>query len=126
MKTFVCIVVVFFSLVCATGTVTAQNESINAIRMEVQKLCAVDEAVPAFHLAMKALRQSEMQYGRDHLQTAQCMVTVADVVKLRQKYHLARALYGRALPTLEQGLSSSHPDVVRCKLELSNLASLEK
>jgi hypothetical protein len=123
MRVSLWVLLALFIQMCAVGVAVAQDQSIIDVRTEVQRFCAEDDAVSAFHLAMKSLRQSEQEYGRDHLRTAECMVTVANVAKYREKYHLARLLYRRALPTLEQGLAPSHPDVVRCKLELSNLLS---
>jgi len=65
--------------------------------------------------------RAELKYGKEHPKTAQCMITVADVAKHRQKYYLAGVLYRRALPMQEKALGPVHPEVVRCKLALADL-----
>ncbi len=91
------------------------------LRDEVQRLCSEGEALAAFEMAMKSLIQTRKTFGNEHRRTADCMVTVADAARHREKFHLAGQLYRQALAIQEKALGASHPDVVRCKTSLSDL-----
>ncbi len=108
---------------CTIAIAYAQERSPNEVRHEVEQLCQNGEAVSAFHMAMKSLLQARREFGSDDRRTAACLVTVADAAKHREKFHLAGRLYRKALSIQERAFGPSHPDVVRCRLELSNLLS---
>jgi len=98
------------------------EESADAVRDEVQRLCSEGDGVSAFHRAMKSYLKAQRRFGRTARRTARFMVIVADASRNREKYELAILLYRKALPILEKGFGSSHPDVVSCKTGLSDLA----
>jgi hypothetical protein len=114
----------FLAILIGLSTVAisfAQERSPNDVRHEVEQLCQNGEVVSAFDMAMKSLIQARRKFGSDDPRTAECMVTVADAAKHREKHYLAGRLYRKALSIQEPACGPSHPDVVRCKLELSNL-----
>ncbi len=118
-------------LVCAFLIATcvvaaAQSGSADDIRGQVQRLCDQGNGVSAFHLAMKTLLNARQQYGAEDPRTAECLVTVADVAKHREKYHLAEVLYRKALSIDERALGAKHPDVMHCKVALFDLHRIDR
>jgi DNA-binding protein HU-beta len=98
-----------------------QEESIDDVRYEVEKLCREGDAVSAFHRAMKSYMQAQRKFGRDDPLTAGFMIIVADVAVHREKYYFAERLYRKALSIEERAFGPSHPEVLRCKTALSHL-----
>lgn len=94
------------------------EESADAVRNEIQRLCSEGDNVSAFHRAMKSYLKAQRRFGRSAARTARFMVILADAARRREKYHLAVRLYQKALPILEKGFGQSHPDVVSCKTGL--------
>jgi hypothetical protein len=114
----------FLAIMIGVSTVAisfAQERSPNDVRHEVEQLCQNGEVVSAFNMAMKSLIQARRKFGSDDPRTAECMVTVADAAKHREKYYLAGRLYEKALSIQERAFGPAHPDAVRCKLALSDL-----
>ena len=85
----------------------AQEMSPNDACHEVEQLCQNGEVVSAFNIAIKSLMQARRKFGSDDPRTAQCLVTVADVAKHREKYYLAERLYQKALSCTGESLRSN-------------------
>ncbi len=121
MKTLCAIKLAFFSGLFMVVICFGQDISPGNLREEVRALCQNGEVVSAFHVAMKSLMNTQARYGREHLRTAECLVTLGGVAELRGKYYLAERLYDKALSIEEKALGSTDPEVVSCKLKLAKL-----
>ncbi|MGO9569085.1 MAG: tetratricopeptide repeat protein [Desulfomonilaceae bacterium] len=121
MKIFCAIKLVIFSGLFMVVICFGQDISPGDFRGEVQVLCQKGELVSAFHAAMKSLMHAQARYGREHLNTAECMVSLGDVAKLRGKHYLAEKLYNKALSIEEKTLGPKDPKVISCKLKLTRL-----
>jgi nucleoid DNA-binding protein len=103
-----------------------QEESVDDVRHEVERLCRESDAVSAFFRAMKSYMLAQQEFGKDDPRTAGFMVIVADVAGYREKYHFAEQLYRKALSIYKGAFGLSHPEVVRCERALSLLEQYRK
>ncbi len=99
----------------------AEDTCAEDTRVAVNQLCAQGDTAGAVHLAMKSWKKAESAYGKEHPCTAEFIVTLADVAKFREKYHLAELLYAKALATLEKRLGAADPHIDRIRISLNDV-----
>jgi tetratricopeptide (TPR) repeat protein len=75
----------------------------------------------ARELCVRAVSLAEVQFGADHLITAQCFHSLAHVLHSQGDFHNARTLFERAMAIFEAQLGTEHPITVH---SLSNLGQL--
>ena len=108
-------------ILSAAAVSFAQQQSFDEARPAVEQLCQNQELIWAWHVAIKSLLHHRARCGNSHSLTAECLTIVADMAKRREKYHLARLLYRKALSIQEKELGPANTEVVRCKRALADL-----
>jgi tetratricopeptide (TPR) repeat protein len=79
---------------------------------------------PAVSLLQSSLDERRDLYGDEHLEVAQSLDRLAEVLKLKAEYPEAEGMYRRALAIREELLGEEHPDVARILYQLGDLLSL--
>jgi len=102
----------------STFTFNDARTLLNATGIYFQSRGQYGEAEP---LLQKSRAITEKHLGPDHLETANCLINLANLYNKQGKYEQAEPLYQRAFTRLEKQLGSDHPTTAIC---LENLATL--